>query len=137
MFQHCNHLILHLLALVGLSSLCDPCLFSIIAPPRHLSRRLIGLHPQFPIGRLTSLRRIRVSPPPSLHFDSSSSSLGSPSGSTPGSPPVTFTMPSLGPNAGGSPGPNAGNTTSGTVTGTTSATPLLPYMAGLSLPDFN
>ena len=41
------------------------------------------------------------------------------------------------PNTSGSPDPNAGNTTSGTATGTIPAAPLLPYMAGLSLPDFN
>lgn len=46
-------------------------------------------------------------------------------------------MSGLGPNAGGGPDPNVGNTTSGTATGTTPAAPLLPYMAGLSLPDFN
>lgn len=63
--------------------------------------------------------------------------MGSPSGFALGSPPITFTMSGSGPNAGGSPDPNAGNTTSGTVIGTTPATPLLPYMASLSLPDFN
>ena len=51
--------------------------------------------------------------------------------------PMTFTMFGSGHNVGGSPNPNAGNTTSGTTTGTILATPLLPYMVGLSLPDFN
>ena len=46
-------------------------------------------------------------------------------------------MSGPGPNASGAPGPNAGTTTSETATGSTSATPLLPYIAGLSLPDFN
>ena len=46
-------------------------------------------------------------------------------------------MSGPGPNTSGKPGPNAGNVTSGIATGTTSAVPLLPYMAGLSLPDFN
>ena len=46
-------------------------------------------------------------------------------------------MSGSGPNAGGSPDPNARNTTSGTAIGTTPAAPFLPYMAGLSLPDFD
>ena len=46
-------------------------------------------------------------------------------------------MSCLGPNASGNPGPNAGTATSGTAIGTTSAAPLLPFMAGLRLPDFD
>ena len=46
-------------------------------------------------------------------------------------------MSGSGPNFGGSHGPNDGNTTSGTATGTTPTAPLLPYMTGLSLLDFN
>ena len=46
-------------------------------------------------------------------------------------------MSGSGANASGNLSPNARNTTSGTVTGTIPAAPLLPYMAGLSLLDFN
>ena len=71
---------------------------------------------------------------PSL-TDSSSDSLGSPH--TSGSPPVTFTISSLGPNASRNPSSTTGSISSGTTTGTTSTVPFLPYMAGLSLLDFN
>ena len=112
-------------------------LFPIIALPRHLSQRLLVLHPQFLLGKLTPLRRIRVSPLPSPHSESASRSSGSHYISILGSPPVTFTMSALGPNTSHGPGPNAGNTTSGIATGTITAAPFLPYMAGLNLPDFN
>ena len=46
-------------------------------------------------------------------------------------------MSGPGPNASGAPGPNAGTTTSGTATGTTLAAPVLPFLAGLSLPDLD
>ena len=40
-------------------------------------------------------------------------------------------------NQGGNPGTNQGNPTSGTPTGVVTPTPLLPFMAGLVLPDFS
>ena len=46
-------------------------------------------------------------------------------------------MSGPGPNTSGNPGPNAGTTTRGTTTGTTSASPMLPFLAGLSLPDLD
>lgn len=46
-------------------------------------------------------------------------------------------MSGVGPNFGGNPGPQAGNTTSGTATDTTLAAPLFPFMASLSLLDFD
>ena len=46
-------------------------------------------------------------------------------------------MSGAGPNAGGNPDPHAGNTTSGTATDTILAAPLLPFMEGLSLLDFD
>ena len=107
----------------------------IIVPPRHLSWRLLGLHPQFLVGQLPPSRRHQVSPPPSPHSDSSSDC----SGSLPnlGSPPVTFTMSTSRPTTSSHASNIVGSISSGTTTGPTSTAPLLPYMAGLSLPDFN
>ena len=115
---------------------------AIIAPLRRLSRRILGLHPQFPLGRITPRRRHRVIPLLSPYIESDSGSSSPPLDSKPGSPlPHSPTMSSANagtsPNAGGKPGPNSGATSSGTNTGTMLATPLLPFMAGLSLSDFS
>ena len=46
-------------------------------------------------------------------------------------------MSGVGPTSGGRLDSNAGTTTSGAVTRMILVSPLLPYMAGLSLPDFS
>ena len=113
-----------------------PCIFSIIAPPRNLSQRLQGLHPQFSLGRLTPPHRVRVSDPLSPNSDSDYGSSGSPSISILCSPPpFTFIMSGAGPTSSGGPGSNAETTTSGAATGMIPATPLLPYMGSLSITD--
>ena len=95
-------------------------------------------------GRETTLpRQVRVhpsSPPSSHHFNSGSTDSSSSSFDFMSSQPYTVTMSKTNVGAGnqfGNLGTNQGSHTNRTSTGMVTPPPLLPFMVGLSLPNFS